>query len=696
MSPSATRRRSAAALLLLVAFCCIVRDAAAAAGPVITSVSGCVDVGATTVNCSLPVLLTVRGSGFLTGIASAGSFYQGAPIYYINPQPAFSPQAVQAGWVRPYLKAYYGTPCNDTHFVFQLVNLGRGVFLTDTLIGLSVLLSADSLTAGILSEPFLGLSIASLPQPSIASISGCVTAADGLSVSQCLPDLHPLTVMGSGFLAWQLTPLLLVIGTTSSGLTVQLGGDSPRWSSMVNDSCLYISLAVDYRYLVAAGDFGAPPLTFAIKERVTGWSSRTLHIQFDALPLPTYQAIVPFNFYTNLLPSCQWGPNQTTIVNCTAGGSGFRISGHYLYDVVATIGGQPCTLMTYGQQDTLYSSQTTPLYNYEPGVLYDLTFSNPAGSVTVPRFISFSGAPYIVSGACRDPTLPTDIGSLGCQVAETLLLNGPNLPPPSTPFTVTLFSRASQSNVSCANPRYTSATQLACDVLMPGLPAVGGWDAQYVRWSTGQTLTINNRFDAWDGPVRAPHHRRVLHRLRRARQQRRAHSERLHGRRSADLVRQPLPVGGVESGHRAGHAGPELPHQLPPPHHDGPGPPRARRRHRAVRAAQAGRHAAAALRRAADDVPVERHHVGPQQRALPHHRVLDDAGRRLVVVEHGTDRRRCSARHRGVGRRDSGSLLPPSSSGWRAVETEAAGRPEMTTSQSEGRSSWFQLSEQHA
>ena len=487
-------------LLLLLATLCLLSCAEGKAGPVITSVSGCVDVGATTLNCSLPVLLTVRGSGFLTGVSSASPFYQGSPIYYINPQPAFSPQAVQAGWTRPYGKAYYGTPCNDTYFVFQLVNLGQGVFLTNSLIGLTVMLSADNFNQ-IYSAPFVGLSIASLPQPNIATISGCpVTAADGSSTSLCLPDRDLLTVMGSGFLSWQRTPLQLIIGATSNQLVLQLNPATSTYTSIQNDSCLLISTAVDYRYLLAAGDFGAPPQTFAIRESVSGWTSRSLLIQFDSLPLPAYITISPYNFYSTVVPACQWGPNRTTIVNCAAGGSGIQIRGNYLYQVVAIIGGQPCTLMPRAQQDTLFSSLTTPLYNYQPGVLYDLIITTPGGSVTVPNFISFSSAPVIVSAACRDPTLPIDIGSVACEVGETLLLNGPNLPPVSTPFSVTIFSFNSKSNVSCANPRYESSTQLACDLTTPGLPATGGWDAQYVSWSTGLTLAITGRYDAWDEP----------------------------------------------------------------------------------------------------------------------------------------------------------------------------------------------------
>ena len=118
----------------------------------------------------------------------------------------------------------------------------------------------------------------------------------------------------------------------------------------------------------------------------------------------------------------------------------------------------------------------TPLFNYIPGTLYDLVISSPAGNITMPNFVSFSGVPTIVTAVCRDPLLPINTASLACQVGETVTLDGAFLPPPSTAFTVTVFSGASQQNVSCANPRCNSEYQLACDMLVPGLPNPGGRD----------------------------------------------------------------------------------------------------------------------------------------------------------------------------------------------------------------------------
>ena len=459
-----------------------------AAGPVVTSVSGCTDVGSMTVNCTLPVYLTVQGSGFSTGVSRGGPGYVNALSYWIAPQLQLSPQAVASGVVRPYLRASAEYPVNDTYFVFEIVYLGQGVFESGVPLTLTVVLG-DGGPLAIASEPFLGVTVLGVPPPVIDTIAGCpVVGADGQSVAQCLPDRDVLTVKGSGFLQWQATPLVLSMGTVQTSLYLGLSGSYFAYSYIFNDTFLTLTLDNSYRFLLAAHDFGSPPLPFAIVERLSGWRSKSgMTIQFDALPPPSFSLLQPYVFVRLLtLPGCVWGPNQTNLVNCTAGYAGMRISGQYLYEVVATIGGQPMTTMLRAQQDAQLLSLVTPLYNFEPGVLYDFVLTAASGSITVPNYVSFTGLPAIVSAACRDPLLPIDIASLGCQPGETVTMNGPYLPPPTTAFTVTVYSLASKQNVSCANPRYNSVYQLACDMLVPGLPAPDAWDT----WSANTASVL--------------------------------------------------------------------------------------------------------------------------------------------------------------------------------------------------------------
>ena len=359
-----------------------------------------------------------------------------------------------------------------------MIYLGEGVYVEGAPMALTVILGQDYPKREVMLAPFVAVSIHIQPPPAINSISGCpVVGADGLSVAQCLPDLNVLTLTGSGFLQWQRTPLQLCVGTSRASLILQLQSTPAQWYSIVNDTVITITLDNYYRDLLAAHDFGAPPLPFSILESLAGWSSKQMSIQFDVLPPPTYSDISPTVFYgLPGLPGCVWGPNRTTIINCTAGYAGLQTRGHYFYQVVATVGGQPMTAMLRAQQDVKVMSLVTPLYNFQPGVLYDLVLSAAGGSISIPNYVSFSGLPAIVSAACRDPLLPIDIAVLGCEPGDTVTLNGPYLPPPTIAFTVTVYSLASKQNVTCSNPRYNSEYQLACDMLVAGLPAPGGWD----------------------------------------------------------------------------------------------------------------------------------------------------------------------------------------------------------------------------
>ena len=446
-------------------------------GPVVTSVSGCVDVGVMTANCTLPVFLTVRGSGFLTGASNASRVFSSSPAFWISPQLALSPTAAARSAL--YFNSARASglfPANDTYFVFQLVYLGQGVMEVGVPIDLTVVLGIGYRGYTTSSAPFSAVSINSAPPPIVNSISGCpIVGADGQSVAQCLPDLNVLTLTGSGFLQWQETPLNINIGSVRRWIVLSLGNSSNSYSYILNDTTLTLSLDYWYQYFLTANDFGASPRAFSIVELYSSWQSTQLSIQFAALPLPSYTMISPYQ-YSSVLPGCMWGLNGTTIVNCTAGYSSIRITGNYLYEVTATIGGQPLTVLLRLQSNAVTLYLSVPLYNFQPGRLYDLVLTSPTGSITVPNYISFAGTPTIVSAACRDPLLPIDIAVLGCEPGDTVTLNGPYLPPPTIAFTVTVYSLASQQNVTCSNPRYNSEYQLACDMLVAGLPAPGGWD----------------------------------------------------------------------------------------------------------------------------------------------------------------------------------------------------------------------------
>ena len=431
-----------------------------------------------TFNCTIPAFVTVRGSGFLTNVTKADSIYSRSPAYWITPRLDLSPQAMATGITYPFYAASGLFPANDTYFVFLISSFGRGILSEGVPINMTVVVGANQASLQTSAAPFTAVSIASLPPPIIDSISGCpIVGADGQSVAQCLPDLNVLTLTGSGFLQWQRTPLDVYFGNIRTRQSLSLGTMSTQYSYILNDTTFTLVMDNEYRDLLAAHDFGAAPRPFYVVERYSGWQSKQLSIQFATLPPPSYTMIAPYQYFSvALLPGCVWGSNGSSVVNCTAGASFIWIQGRYLYGTVVTVDSQPMTTTIRASSTAKNLYLTTPLYNFQPDRLYDLVLTSPTGSITVPNYISFAGTPTIVSAACRDPLLPIDIAVLGCEPGDTVTLNGPYLPPPTIAFTVTVYSLASQQNVTCSNPRYNSEYQLACDMLVAGLPAPGGWD----------------------------------------------------------------------------------------------------------------------------------------------------------------------------------------------------------------------------
>ena len=454
--------------------------------PVVTSMSGCTDVGATTVDCTLPVLITVRGSGFLSNISGATSlFYAQQPLYWISVQPQLSPAAVAAKFPSPAISPSARFPVNDTYFVFQLYYLGRGALVEGEPISVTVTVGGDYARSTMpwLAQtlaPFAGVTINSVAPPLISAISGCpVVGADGLSVAQCLPDANVLTLTGSGFLQWQGTTLFSNIGALQSYMRLNYDNTSVTRSAIVSDSLILVSLTSTFYRLLSAGDYGAPPQPFYVTEQYSSWQSTQMSVQFAPLPPPSFNTVAPYSYYElALLPACVWGFNRSSIVNCTAGSGLIRVQGSYLFQVTATVNGLPMTPLsyTYLTATPTLAYFVAPLYNFQPGVLYDVVLTGASGSVTLPKYMSFSGLATIVSAACRDPLLPSDVASLACLPGETVTLNGPYLPPPSTAFTITVYSVTSEQNVTCASPRYNSEFQLACDMLDPGTPSTTDWD----------------------------------------------------------------------------------------------------------------------------------------------------------------------------------------------------------------------------
>ena len=174
-------------LLLLLCVALATLASAQQQSPVITSISGCVDVGNTTTQCSFPVVLTVRGSGLFSGANfTSNPLYSNSPCLFLRVSVAESALAVKSGWAPPPRRAQH--VCNDTYFEWQLTYWGYSMYQTGVELPLTVLTGTGAAAS------FTGLTIAPFSPPAMTGVSGCPsTSADGLSTSSCLPERDLLT-----------------------------------------------------------------------------------------------------------------------------------------------------------------------------------------------------------------------------------------------------------------------------------------------------------------------------------------------------------------------------------------------------------------------------------------------------------------------------------------------------------------------
>jgi hypothetical protein len=459
--------------------------------PVITSISGCVDVGSTTMRCVFPTVLTVRGSGFMSGINATDSpYYRAYPCGYLIVSVSMSSLAMQSGWTPP-LRRGQGA-CNDSYFEWQLTYWGYSMYETNVSLPLTVS------TGGGATASFSGVNIAPFAPPMMTSVSGCpTTSTNGLSTSSCLPDRDTLTVTGSGFSLWNNTQMYLEIGPQQYWIF---------WNSelvVLSDSVFTLSMDRAYAWLLAAHDFGGPSLPLGLSDRYTRESvmgSGTLSVQFEALPPPTLTSINIASGTTLAGASCVWTDvNRTALVNCTVGVSGVNFGGSYLFDIAFTVGGLPMTV-DYLNPNTATRAFMHMPYSpaFVPNTPYDLVITNGNGlSITYPGFVSFTSETNIAFiDDCRDVGTQDSVGYTNCLVNDTLNMTINNVPAGQPAFTVTIVS-ASVGNSTCTDPHYVSSTKLACTV-PPRSTAASNWDALLVQWVGGAFMWVPSRFYIYD------------------------------------------------------------------------------------------------------------------------------------------------------------------------------------------------------
>ncbi len=280
-------------LLLLLSALLVLLTLAAAQPPQsiadvrITAISGCVDVGSVTVNCSVATttLRIQTAAGF-----PATTIWATRPLYTQAHLGNYEYFVTTAAWLDPL----------DSTNTSVYVNVTANSYyphITDTLISVSFI---DYYTPGQpTSPPFAGFSYRFEGPPTLTAIGGC--EGSGLSTLNCVPDSSIIELWGSGLL-WYAS------GSYYLGKEINIGDQSTTLFNdlrVVNDSYATLPLALTYGTLLKPQHYAGVllPLSFTSiafgRSGQTDYSYTTNQLQISFIPLP---APVILQWY--VLPCC--------------------------------------------------------------------------------------------------------------------------------------------------------------------------------------------------------------------------------------------------------------------------------------------------------------------------------------------------------------------------------------------------------
>ena len=241
----------------------------------ITSISGCTDVGAVTVNCSVATttLLIRTAAGF-----PAATDWLRSPPYITARLNGYSYFTTTATWLNP------SDPTNSSVYV-NVTAGGYYPHITGQLVSVWLVQFATYwLSAPPGTPSFDGFSYAFDQPPTLTSVSGC--DGGGQSTLNCLPDYSILTLTGSGLL-WL---------STGSTILLNLGSGSASLDSISvrNDSYATLPLVDVYSTILSPQHYGGALLSFNLTSVAYGrtggreysYTTNSLQISFAPLPPP--------------------------------------------------------------------------------------------------------------------------------------------------------------------------------------------------------------------------------------------------------------------------------------------------------------------------------------------------------------------------------------------------------------------------
>jgi len=463
--------------------------------PVITSVSGCTDVGSTTWNCTSGMTLTVHGTDFVAD--------EGAHLYFPT-----SAHGETYCWMNH--------PITASNLTCNIYTEDRTFQVGDFLEPVAVIfpsIKGDNPRGFYETPAFAGVAFAHIAFPRIDRISGCDDSnnTDGQYTAHCDPETTTLTLTGSGFSMFTEE----VSGLPGMLLHTNIGGVGAHidWEA-VSDSTFLVHLATSYTRLMAPDHYTGTPLPLSLS--VFDRSTNVVYVGFvTPLPPPRIDALISTTWLVWQVP-CQTSINGA-LGGCTPGVSVITIQGHHFYQPLSVyIGGKLCTPLfpPYPTATELYYI-VPMLDNYVPGLYYDLVvndtvYADEPEVGVMKSAIAFLPGPTLSSVVPCIATYQPDIAQFPkCSPGHVLTIVGTGFLPADPTAYMNITGIARPFSGQCSNLQVIDNEHLTCT--LPDLGSVSEWCADDTVCAR-QHIVASHRL-----PVRLqqPHHGHAADRLRR-------------------------------------------------------------------------------------------------------------------------------------------------------------------------------------
>ena len=414
------------------------------AQPTISAISGCQTDPSNlnlTINCDLPVNLTIIGNGFTNamtvGVTTTSTSFR-CDIVTANP-------SLNTVYCYLYFRGTSWIPWQ------RFTNL--------TVTDLSV-------TPNLASVPFAGVTF--LPTvPVLTGITGCTDTSN--TTINCMPANTTLTLIGANFSKLRPFYTIFSIRVISTGISFGLG----QSLTLLDDSHWLLNLANIYSSMFPLNLYAT---SVAIAVGYGSDYTNSASFSLALLPPPQISAITGINCLSS---RAQIG--SLTVINstdCYPSFSLLSITGAYLYTVPITVGGWPCLVNQYNRDPTIAQGNLVVCLptldnSYTAGTLMDVTL-NRTVLVTAPAVVSFNSLPTIISLSAAD--CPGDATgwntytNLKCAAGATITINGWNFltdPVSTAALIIQLWDRTHSTFIQCLQLVIVNTENVTCVLPLP-------------------------------------------------------------------------------------------------------------------------------------------------------------------------------------------------------------------------------------